>query len=407
MDVPSAHFTYTGCCFTFMEESMLTQQQIDNPNKYVIYHAVDADGWASATIVGHRLGFDRIQFLSHNNGWRCPLQRLNSRRKPIPEGSLVFVLDVSLSRTAMDWLNDKCDLVWIDHHASAIEELPSYPGKQVIATDQYQTAACYLTWEYMFPDKEAPAIIKILAGGDVRDNRLGPHFHWANEALRMFDPRPGFRSYNFLWKPLLEDDAMLDPENMGAFHEHMLERYPKYHPGTGYPSDYEISFETMMIDGRILHQHSKQEFEIYAKNHGYDTTFPLLDKDGVELSRYNVLACNRGNVPMDILDSRVDYEQHEFGVVYSHRRQGHTKVSLVSFQPDMDVSIIAKRFGGGGHVAAAGFVWPTDVPLPWRVPSKPFTIDDPLAFHNAISVYTQHHQTVVKNHIPWWKQRHN
>jgi nanoRNase/pAp phosphatase (c-di-AMP/oligoRNAs hydrolase) len=38
----------------------------------------------------------------------------------------------------------------------------------------------------------------------------------------------------------------------------------------------------------------------------------------------------------------------------------HTKVSLRAFHDTVDVSEIAKRFGGGGHKKAAGFQLPID-----------------------------------------------
>lgn len=50
-----------------------------------------------------------------------------------------------------------------------------------------------------------------------------------------------------------------------------------------------------------------------------------------------------------------------FSVTYRDRKDGKREYSLRSRDGGLDVSVIAKQFGGGGHPQAAGFELPIGV----------------------------------------------
>lgn len=89
----------------------------------------------------------------------------------------VFVVDVSFGdRTRFlfdEWEDKGIDVTWIDHHKTAIEAVKDYnvKGKRRIGT-----AACELTWEYLFDDIETPDVVKLLSAYDVWDH---DRFEWS------------------------------------------------------------------------------------------------------------------------------------------------------------------------------------------------------------------------------------
>lgn len=90
----------------------------------------------------------------------------------------VFVVDVSFGdRTSLlfdEWKDKGIDVTWIDHHKTAIDAMKDYniKGKRRIGT-----AACELTWEYLFDDIETPNVVKLLSAYDVWDHN---RFEWSD-----------------------------------------------------------------------------------------------------------------------------------------------------------------------------------------------------------------------------------
>lgn len=103
-----------------------------------IYHEADLDGVMSAAIVKKYFKGD-IDLLPYNYGKEIP---------DVNKYDKVFVVDVSFgSRTRFlfdEWKEKGIDVVWIDHHKTAIDDMRDYEvkGKRRIGT-----AACELTWE--------------------------------------------------------------------------------------------------------------------------------------------------------------------------------------------------------------------------------------------------------------------
>jgi bifunctional oligoribonuclease and PAP phosphatase NrnA len=47
-------------------------------------------------------------------------------------------------------------------------------------------------------------------------------------------------------------------------------------------------------------------------------------------------------------------EEHKVGLIFVEQRDNHVKMSWRALEQGVDVSTVAKHFGGGGHAAAAG-----------------------------------------------------
>lgn len=133
-----------------------------------IYHEADLDGVMSAAIVKKYFKGD-IDLLPYNYGKEIP---------DVNKYDKVFVVDVSFGdRTRFlfdEWEDKGIDVTWIDHHKTAIEAVKDYnvKGKRRIGT-----AACELTWEYLFDDIETPDVVKLLSTYDVWDH---DRFEWSD-----------------------------------------------------------------------------------------------------------------------------------------------------------------------------------------------------------------------------------
>lgn len=61
-----------------------------------------------------------------------------------------------------------------------------------------------------------------------------------------------------------------------------------------------------------------------------------------------------GNDDADLINMISSIEDHTVGMIFVEQHDQHVKISWRALQPGIDVSQIAKQFGGGGHAAAAG-----------------------------------------------------
>lgn len=67
--------------------------------------------------------------------------------------------------------------------------------------------------------------------------------------------------------------------------------------------------------------------------------------------------CNYpGNDDADLINEISAIDNHKVGMVFVEQHNNHVKVSWRALEAGVDVSLVAKHFGGGGHAAAAGAV---------------------------------------------------
>ena len=61
-----------------------------------------------------------------------------------------------------------------------------------------------------------------------------------------------------------------------------------------------------------------------------------------------------GNDDADLINVISAIDDNKVGMVFVEQSEGRVKISWRALEPDVDVSRVAKHFGGGGHMAAAG-----------------------------------------------------
>ncbi len=271
--------------------------------KIICFHHNDPDGRASGAIVRHALGKAVTLIESDYNGAPIPWEAVAKAEK-------IIVVDFSFPVADMLRLAEGRELVWIDHHKSAMQEFAGiaddWPGIRDLSE-----AACVLTWRYFFPDRPVPRAVVLVGDRDIwrwAEEDTGPFnaslYNWDNHAYT-----------DKLWKPLLEDDLAL--------------------------------VEKMTEEGRRLREVSLRRVEGLMNARSFEVRF----------EGYRALAVNvKGNG--DIGDYGRD---RDYDIVYTYvdeMQAGGLMTTVTLFSARVDVSVIAKRYGGGGHPGAAGFSFP-------------------------------------------------
>lgn len=261
------------------------------------YHSGDLDGHCSGAIVKYR--YPECELVGINYGDEFPWAN-------VEQGEIVFVVDFSLQPWKdMQRLSDWADMVWIDHHKSAIENYLEYGLKAEVGTAD-GVAACELTWAWVFPSKDIPKSVWALGRYDVWDHSH-PDVLPFQYGMRLEDTDPGNQK---LWKDTFSD----------MFYEAILNR------------------------GYTVLRYIEQYYRKLAAACAFE-----LRLDGLRC-----IAANANLVNSQLFDSVYDPKCHDAMLVFG-RKKDHWTVSMYSTKDDVDVSQICKARGGGGHKGAAGF----------------------------------------------------
>ena len=271
---------------------------MENKSTLCLYHN-DADGRASAAIVRRALG-DEVLLHEINYG------------NPIPWGQIeavqrVVIVDFSLPAADMERIAEDKELIWIDHHQSALDDLGSISMTWDGSRDTSE-AACVLTWRYFYPLKEVPRAVILIGDRDI--------WRWAESDTGAFNEGL-FQEYSQpdndkLWEPLLNGDRQ--------------------------------SLQRIIAKGEVLLEARMRRIRGEVSNYGYQIIF----------EGHRALAINRsGNGD---LGARIREEGYTLAYCYVDNVQnGELKTFVSLYSDEVDVSKIARRFGGGGHPGAAGF----------------------------------------------------
>ncbi len=262
-------------------------------------HHNDQDGICAGAIVRHKFGDDVIL---HQIDYGLPVPW-----DKIEAAQTVILTDFSLPFAEMTRIQASKGkkFIWIDHHISAMKEMDALPLEGIRTIEK---SGCVLTWEYFFPDIALPAGVKFIGDRDIWKFEY-PETHAYCEGL--FSMEIDIHNDEF-WQQLFADDTALTQKIM--------------------------THGEILLDARLKSIHHR------VKHYGFETTF----------EGYKTMAINMpssGDVGHHINDLGYDV-----AYVYSEIMldgQYVTKVTL--YTQTVDVSVLAKAHGGGGHKGAAGF----------------------------------------------------
>lgn len=276
----------------------------------IIYHSKDLDGYCSGAVCKKK--YPDATLIGYDYGQDFPWDK-------IPEGEPVIMVDVSLPMPEMVNLAIySSKLIWIDHHASAIKayeqsmiDYPDWPNDHnFTAVLQDGIAACEGAWKHLFPNLVMPDAVKLLGMYDTWRQNV-PEWDWNDQILPFqYGMRLQCQSPEEFDQKLLDDIA----NNIGSIMD--------------------------MGEGVLKYQRQQDKLAMHG-------AFEC------EFMGYKAIMCNVRGVGSLAFDSVLKPEhQLMVGFGYTGRQWSF---SLRTVKEDVDVSLIAKQFGGGGHHKAAGF----------------------------------------------------
>jgi oligoribonuclease NrnB/cAMP/cGMP phosphodiesterase (DHH superfamily) len=263
----------------------------------VIYHDCCDDGFCAAWVAWKRFG-KNAEFLPSFYG------------APAPDvsGRTIYILDFSYPRAEMRRLIASGNhVVLLDHHKSAMQDLAcdqdefGRPGVDFRLEFDMERSGAMMAWDYFFPGAEAPMLVRYVEDRDLWRRRL-PGVDEFTMGLRSYP-----RSFE-LWN-------RIDPDEL-------------------------IAEGTPIL--RFVRRHVEQ-----LCSHAYSW----------RIDRHTVPMANSPYAFAGEVAARLS-ENAPFGAAY-YDTLSHRVFTLGSYGPDgIDVSEIARRFGGGGHAQSAGFRLP-------------------------------------------------
>ncbi|MCT4552160.1 MAG: DHHA1 domain-containing protein [Alphaproteobacteria bacterium] len=286
---------------------------------YVIYHRTDFDGRGSAAVINdfyrNKEGFEIVNIPLNN-------EEVPHDYKEWDKDAMVYMSDISFpKREQMEYLLETYgdNFIWNDHHASSMKNCE---GLNIRGIQRADYAAIQLTWFWFNQDKfssietaKFPEAINYVGHVDIK--------------------KPLKDSEEFLTALILHTE-LYDPTNPDW--EKLI-------------NNDEGMLSTLLTEGRVaqryresIEQEAAQEIIHFVEFEGYK-----VPAANIYFFKYEVFFhAKEGNL----------YEEYPFVITYYRNNEGQWKLSLRGTgnekYKDIDVSLLAKKHGGGGHKKAAG-----------------------------------------------------
>lgn len=260
------------------------------------YHGSDLDGQCSGALI--KSNYSECKMFPINYGDDFPFDI-------IEPNETVFMVDFCLQPFVdMIKLYKMCNLVWIDHHKSAIEDHKKYDIK-ILGRRKIGIGACQLVWEVLY-NNTPPLFVRLLAEYDVWDhtNPLTLPFHYGMGVCKTDPINQDF------WNMLCDREMVM----------------------------------RIVEDGDIIMKYQNEENRKYADSTAFEINF----------HGYRCVVINKMITNSKLFDSVWNPDKHDIMISFGWYKN-KWGISLYTNKNEIDVSQIAKKYGGGGHQGAAGF----------------------------------------------------
>ena len=314
--------------------------------EYCIYHSRDLDGLTSGAIAyaNQRQFGEDCTLVGYDYG-----QKLDTRRF---KGKSTLMVDVSMDMESMDKLGNNCQqLIWVDHHVSAYNQLLQYCEDNSYSIQETQVSELIkklqinqmnVVYYYSSVLSGCEMMAALFGTGISKEAKtfvaiLGQYDTWRNteDKKRITDKdwdkvvmpiQYFFRSAN---GPI----AVFDLLNKASY----------------YGED-KLTLEKAVSAGTYILEYQKIVNASNGEKH-FDFEFEglYLTALNTTMSAFNSLSFNQiyhQDVFQAMMPFCYDGRDHSF------------KFSLYTTREDVDILSIAKKYGGGGHAKACGFSIP-------------------------------------------------
>lgn len=277
----------------------------------------------------------------------------------------IYILDFGFPKWCTDGLLDVASqLVWLDHHRTAFENWCGAAPPLVDQTaliigskllgginedgSRYEEiddgrhivldngrSGAWLAWEYFHPGKDVPMLIQHIDDQD----------RWA---LKL-DGTQAFTKVLWSYAPW-------------SF-EQWQTWWRDFTPAQG---GSRTALKEFIRDGKVILRAHLQHVEDVTENLARPCRIKDPQFDHIEglWTQWDGIAVNAPAHLVDDVGATLAERGGTFGLVWYQKPDGRVKCSLRS-QGDYDVASIAKAYGGGGHLNAAGFTTSMETLLAW------------------------------------------
>lgn len=267
----------------------------------VFYHGNCPDGVAAAYAASRAFGEDGAEYIERQPGDALP---------PVEPGAFVYFLDTTPTRQDLLALAGVARKVTIlDHHITAQETLVDLP-ENVEAIFDLDRSGAQIAWRYFHPKRAEPKVISHIADRDL----------WKFELRHTREIAAALSSYEHdisIFESLIEEPLV-------------------------YPQLISRGEAILRLQARQVEEALQQ---VRCGSVDFIDGFPAVNAP-------HFLASDVGNALLQ------RFPNAPFAGVYRDAADGSRRWSLRSMDDRVDVSAIAKRWGGGGHRNAAGMTEP-------------------------------------------------
>lgn len=288
----------------------------------VLYHRNCRDGFAAAAVASRyyqeQKDLKQVLFFGLD-----PSKVMNDLQAVLSynPNCKIRSFDVSYTLEAFNLLKSHFhDLVIVDHHKTTVEVFPDgVIPPEIRFNNDY--CGCVLAWKYYYGEKEVPLFLNYLQDRDLWKTDM-PNSEIINQGLFYLI------SYSYI-----DNDR----------------QRPKFDQWWEYMDDSNIWMEKANQIGDVLLKNKERDLDFLKKN-----------ARPAQFMEFSIMCCNATTLVSD-LGNVISHEHPETAFTLLYRIVGsEVWFSLRSDNLQegggFDVSTVAKRFGGGGHRNASGFM---------------------------------------------------
>jgi oligoribonuclease NrnB/cAMP/cGMP phosphodiesterase (DHH superfamily) len=263
-----------------------------------VYHHNDLDGRCAAFWIKYFNKESKIEFIECNYNMEIPINKIDKNEE-------IWIVDFSFPIDLMRKVLDMTpNVIWIDHHKTAVDKYKDFtPTLKGLRKDG--TAGCVLAYQFCsnnYIPEMVPEFTRLIGNYDVWNFKDGDDSDLFYTAMLGHDSNPE----KGVWENLIDSPNFLI---------------------------------RIIKEGKIIKNWNKEWAKNYLKSWAFETEF----------EGYNCIAMNLAQCGSKYFDSVSD--KYDIMLPFVFNGENYS-VSLYSTK--IDVSEIAKKYGGGGHRGAAG-----------------------------------------------------